>query len=108
MKRGRPFGSVIRQNLGELLNVVGKAYGYELHKWYIQLFAQCTREVIYYHLRIGVKLGEFEVKEVKQEKGDFSWGRSVEKTYYALGPKANPKNSAVVKAWAEQRKKPQS
>lgn len=102
--RGRPFSSLIRQNLIEILNLVGKAYGYELHKIYLDIFPSATREVIYYHLRTGAKLGEFEV-EVKQEKGDYSWGAAVEKIYYSLGPKAQPKSDERVKKWFEERKK---
>jgi len=34
---------------------------------------------------------------VKAEKGDFSWGPMVEKTYYALGRKADPKGNLRVK-----------
>ncbi len=103
MKRGRPFSSIVRQNLVELLNLIGKAYGYQLHKIYIELFPQVTREVVYYNLRTGAKLGEFEV-EVKQEKGDYSWGAVVEKIYYSLGPKAMPKGDERVKKWFENKK----
>src|SRR3989338_7202036 len=87
MKRGRPFSSIIRQNLIEILNLAGKAYGYQLHKIYIELFPPVTREVVYYNLKIGVRLGEFEIAEIKQEKGDYSWGGKEKKIYYPLGPK---------------------
>lgn len=97
MARGRPFKSQVRQNIIEILNVLGKAYGYEIHKIYVQIFPNATREVIYYNLRTGAKLGEFEV-EVKQEKGDYSWGATVEKIYYSLGPKAQPRNDEIVNA----------
>jgi hypothetical protein len=33
---------------------------------------------------------EFVVKEIRKEKGDYSWGSEAEKTYYALGPNAAP------------------
>ena len=104
-RRGRPVGSLVRQNIVEILTVVGKAYGYELHKWYCELFAPCTREVVYYHLRTGSKIGEFEVDEVKHVEGNFSWGSHADKIYYKLGPKASPKSSVVVKQWVESRKK---
>lgn len=104
MKRGRPIGSLVRQNVVELLAVLGKAYGYTLHKAYLEIFPACTREVIYYHLKQGAKLGEFEVNEIKQEKGNYSWGTVVEKTYYKLGPKAMPKGDMRVKEWFAKRK----
>ncbi len=87
-KRGRPTHSLIRQHLIDILAVVGKEYGYRLHKLHSELFSPCTRELIYYHLRKGVLLGEFILIEVKQEKGDYSWGESVEKRYYTLGENA--------------------
>jgi len=91
MPRGRPVGSIVRQNIVEILGVLGRGYGYEIHKIYNDLFTPCTRENVYYHLRKGVKLGEFEVVEVRQEKGKFSWGTIAEKTYYKLGSNAKPK-----------------
>lgn len=97
MPRGRPVKSEIRQNLIEILAVKGAGYGYELAKAYNTIFPQCTRENIYYHLRKGVALGEFVVKEVKEERGEFSWGPVVEKKYYALGPNAKPKGDERVK-----------
>ena len=104
MKRGRPVGSVVRQNIVELLSVVGKAYGYQLHKFYCEVFVPCTREVVYYHLKKGTLLGEFEVHEVKRVEGNFSWGSHAEKTYYKLGPQAALKGSASVKEWVNSKK----
>ena len=105
MKRGRPVKSDIRQNIIEILAVAGKAYGYLIHKWYNQIFPPCTRENIYYNLRKGVKLGEFELADIKQEKGDYSWGTVVEKKYYKLGPKAVPRNNPKVKEFFDKLKK---
>ena len=99
MPRGRPTKSQIRQNIIELLAVMGRGYGYEIHKIYVQIFPSCTREVVYYHLRKGVKLGEFEVEEVRQEAGEYSWGTTVQKTYYKLGPKATPAGDDRVNAF---------
>ncbi|MDO8661524.1 MAG: hypothetical protein Q7K43_06550 [Candidatus Woesearchaeota archaeon] len=96
MKRGRKPGSVIRQNIIELLFVLKRAYGYEIHKKYIKTFSACSRELIYYHLRKGVQLGEFILLEQKVEQGNYSWGTSVEKTYYSLGPNALPKGEPSV------------
>lgn len=97
MPRGRPVRSQIRQNIIEILNVMGRGYGYEIHKKYVQIYPSCTREVVYYHLRKGVTLGEFEVDSVLQEKGDYSWGSTVEKTYYRLGSKAKVHGDERVK-----------
>lgn len=97
MPRGRPVKSTIRQNIVEILAVKGKAYGYEIHKIYKELFPECTREVIYYHLKKGVHLGEFSVAEIKMEKGAYSWGATVEKKYYTLGPHARAHGDQRVK-----------
>lgn len=104
MPRGRPTKSEIRQNMIEILAVKGEAYGYELAKIYNEIFPGCTRENIYYHLRKGVALGEFVVKEIKEERGDFSWGSVVEKKYYALGPQAKPQGSERVRKYFESKK----
>lgn len=104
MKRGRPVKSDIRQNIIEILGGIGKAYGYRIHKIYNEIFPPCTRENIYYNLRKGVVLGEFEIKEIKQEKGDYSWGSTVEKKYYTLGPKAKPKGDKRVTEFIERHK----
>ena len=102
MKRGRPIGSNVRQNLIEILALKGPACGYELHKIYIEIFPKTSRENIYYNLRKGVKLDEFNV-EIKKVEGDFSWGRVAEKIFYSLGPKAQPKGDARVKAFFEKK-----
>jgi len=104
MPRGRPTKSEIRQNMVEIIAVKGEAYGYELAKIYNNIFPQCTRENIYYHLRKGVALGEFVMKEIKQERGQYSWGSVVEKKYYALGPQAKPQGSERVRKYLEGRK----
>ena len=95
MGRGRKPGSVIRQNIVQLLFQLKRAYGYEIHKKYIKTFPQCSREDIYYHLRKGVKLGEFIMLEQTTEQGNYSWGKTVEKTYYSLGPNALPKAESI-------------
>ncbi len=95
--RGRPVGSEIRKNIIELLFHMNKACGYDIHKVYCLIFPKCTRETIYYHLRKGALINEFELEEVKQEKGVFSWGPSAEKKYYKLGYKAEPKGDERVK-----------
>ena len=104
MPGGRPVKSPIRQNIVEILSYLGKGYGYEIHKIYQSIFPSCTREVIYYNLRKGVSLGEFEIEEIKQERGEYSWGTVVEKKYYRLGKKASPKGDERVNKYFESRK----
>lgn len=101
MVAGRPVGSVIRQNVVELLAVLGRAYGYEVHRCYIEVFPPCVRKSVYYHLRKGVVTGEFVVESIATEKGVFSWGSSVEKTYYRLGPNAKPVGDERVRKFFE-------
>ncbi len=96
-RRGRPPQSQIRQNIVEILSVVGSSYGYQISKWHAQLFPAATRRVIYYHLRKGLELGEFEVDKVEREQGEFSWGNIAEKTYYRLGRRAQPRGDERVK-----------
>ena len=103
--RGRPVKSEIRQNIVEMLSCMGSAYGYKIHKFYNEFFPSCTRENIYYNLRKGVKIGEFELAEIKQEEGAYSWGTLVEKKYYRLGEKAVPRGSQKVKEFFERLKK---
>jgi DNA-binding PadR family transcriptional regulator len=97
MGRGRPVKSAIRQNIVEILNVKGEMYGYDIYRVYREIFPTITLRSIYYHLKKGVSTGEFVVKEVRKEKGNFSWGGETEKTYYTLGPKANTKGDQRVK-----------
>ena len=102
-KRGRPIGSSIRQNLIEVLYFRKKTYGYDLYKDYCALFPEVTLRVIYYHLKKGVALKEFELEEVKMEKGHYSWGGEAEKKYYKLGANAHPKIDKKVKDFFERR-----
>jgi len=100
--RGRPVKSEIRQNIVEILSVTGPLYGYRIHKFYNELFPPCTRENVYYNLRKGVSLGEFELVEVRQEKGEYSWGDIVEKKYYRIGPNAAVRGDARVRDFFEE------
>lgn len=96
-QRGRPPQSQIRQNIIEILYYCQSAYGYQISKFYAQLFPAATRRVIYYHLNKGIELGEFEIDRVERETGDFSWGNTVEKTYYRLGKSAKPQGDMRVR-----------
>ena len=90
MPRGRPVKSQIRQNIVEILHHMKQGHGYNIYKVYKSIFPAVTMRVVYYHLKKGSDLGEFKVHEIKKEEGDYSWGNSVEKIYYALGDNAKP------------------
>ena len=102
--RGRPVQSNIRQNIVEILYVMGEGYGYDIYKAYAVLFPKATMRSIYYNLKKGIILGEFKVSEIKVEKGDYSWGKTVEKIYYALGPNARPAINPEVKKYFDGKK----
>tara|TARA_Y100000310_G_C20545548_1_gene745380 strand:- start:374 stop:688 length:315 start_codon:yes stop_codon:yes gene_type:complete len=104
MKRGRPIKSLIRQNMVEILHFLKKDYGYNIYKVYKSVFPEVTLRSIYYHLRKGVDLGEFKIQKVEKEKGDFSWGSEVEKTYYGLGPNAVATGNHRIKEFIEKLK----
>ena len=104
MKRGRPVASGIRQNIVDILFFMKKGYGYDIYKAYAAVFPKPTLRVIYYHLKKGVSIGEFAVKEIRQEKGEYSWGPQAEKIYYCLGPNAKPSINLRVKKYFERKK----
>ncbi len=102
-KRGRPSGSLIRQNIIEILSFFGEGYGYQISTVYNQIFPSCTMRSIHYHLRRGLQTKDFQIKRVVKEEGDYSWGSHAEKIYYALGENAKPKMDARVKMFFEKR-----
>ena len=101
MKRGRPVSSQIRQNIIEILYLLGKSYGYDIYKVYRAVFPKITMRSVYYQLRKGVELGEFKVERVSKEKGNYSWGSEAEKTYYKLGPNAKPRGDKRIREYLE-------
>ncbi|MBW2978423.1 hypothetical protein KY331_06270 [Candidatus Woesearchaeota archaeon] len=103
--KGRPVKSEIRQNIVEILYFLKEGYGYEIYKVYINVFPKATMRSIYYHLKKGVGLGEFKVKRIKAEKGEYSWGGEAEKIYYCLGSNAKPKMNKRIKEYLEKLKK---
>jgi len=105
MTRGRPVFSVVRQNMIEVLYFLGKATGYDIYKIYCGVYPKVTLRLMYYHLKKGVEIGEFKIKEVKKEKGNYSWGPEAEKTYYTVGDKAKPKADERVKKYIDSLKK---
>ena len=96
MSRGRPTKSQIRQNIIEILSYLKKGYGYSVARIYNEVFPTVHMRSIYYHLRKGVSTGEIHLDEIKEEKGDFSWGTKVEKVYYTLGPEAKVAGNNLV------------
>lgn len=105
MTAGRPVKSEIRQNIVEILYFMKNAYGYEVHKAYIDLFPNASQRVIYYHLKKGVDTEEFVVNKVSREQGNYSWGETAEKVYYSLGSNAKPRILARVKKYFEKQKR---
>lgn len=103
-KRGRPFKSEIRQNIIDILEFLGKGYGYEIYKVYVSIFPKVTMRSVYYHLRKGTDLEEISLNEIKEESGNFSWGDSVEKSYYTIGKNGRPRHNDLVKQFFESRK----
>ncbi|HLG24172.1 MAG TPA: hypothetical protein VI564_04570 [Candidatus Nanoarchaeia archaeon] len=101
MKKGRPVKSEIRQNVIEILHFTGKGYGYEIYKVYVAIFPKVTLRSIYYHLRKGISLEEFQINKIEKSKGDYSWGGEAEKIYYSLGPNAKPVGNDRVKEYVE-------
>lgn len=90
MKRGRPVHSEIRQNMVEILFYLKEAYGYEIYKIYKEVFPTVTLRSMYYHLKKGSSIGEFEKIRIEKDQGDYSWGPSTERIIYKLGPNAKP------------------
>lgn len=96
-KRGRPVKSEVRQQMVDILSVLGSAYGYEIYKHHKDIFPKVTLRLVYYHLKKGVDLGLFKKGKVEASKGEYSWGPEAEKQYYELGPSASVTDNALVK-----------
>lgn len=97
MKRGRPKGSQVRDNIYSILMYKPSMYGYELHKAYCDLFENVTLRNIYYHLNKGVDEGNLTLHKSRVEKGDYSWGTGALKKRYSLAKKgiAKPDNDIL-------------
>ena len=99
MKRGRPPGSPVRNNIIEVLSQLGELHGYDICKHYARLFPAVSMRAIYYGLKGGVKKGYFKVAKVEKQQGSYSWGPEAQRTYYALGEAARPILNARVKKY---------
>lgn len=96
-KLGRKPKSDIRDEMVELLYHLKEAYGYDLYKKYCKVYdKKVSMRSIYYHLNKGVELGIFNLKEVRDVKGDFSWGSGAKQVIFQLGTNATPKASTEV------------
>ena len=100
---GRPVKSEIRQNIAEILYFLGEGYAYDIYKIYTAVFPRVTMRSIYYHLRKGSNLGIFEIKAIRKEEGEYSWGSHAEKIYYKLGNMANPVGNLLVKEFLDRK-----
>ncbi len=89
--RGRPLKSEIREKITALIDRLKFSYGYEIYKYYRQIFDNATSRVIYYHLKKGCETGEFIMVNIKRVPGNFTWGDESERIYYTLGPFASTK-----------------
>lgn len=85
---GRKPSSIIRKRIATILDILGDSYGYEIFKNYSVVFGKIDMRLIYYHLKSGVNRKEFVIKEIKKEKGGYTWGDTVERVYYDIGPAA--------------------
>ena len=103
MTRGRPIGSEIRQNMVEILYFLGEGTGYDIYSVYRNIFPKVTLRSMYYHLKKGLSLKEFNVKNIKKESGEYSWGNEVEKKYYTLGENAKPSADKRVKEFLDKK-----
>jgi len=96
-KQGRPLGSSVRQNIVEILAVHGPLYGYEIYKIYMDIFPKITLRSVYYHMKKGVAIKEFHVREISRKEGNYSWGTRTENIIYELDSAATPRGDSRVK-----------
>lgn len=100
-KRGRAVGSVIRDNIVELLYHLGKAHAYSIYQKYKKIHGQVNIRSVYYNLNKGKDLGVFKIVGIEKVEGDFSWGPSAERILYGLSDQAKPKCDPKIKAALE-------
>lgn len=103
-QRGRPTFSKVRQNIVEILNLIGRGYGYQIYTIHREFYQPTTLRLIYYHLKKGVALGELEVEKIEKVKGEYSWGGETEKIFYKLGKAAKPQIDEKLKKFLEKKK----
>ncbi|MFO7872169.1 MAG: hypothetical protein R6U26_00830 [Candidatus Undinarchaeales archaeon] len=96
MGRGRPPNSPVRDRMQMIVDALGVTYGYEIHKAYEEIFEPIELRSMYYHLKKGVELNQFEEVGVEKVKGPFTWGDVSIRKYYILGPEAEKRATAEV------------
>lgn len=62
----------------------GPLHGYAVYKKYLETFGEISMRLIYYHLNRGLETNLFEISEVEQTKGNYSWGNQSMRKYYKL------------------------
>jgi len=95
-KRGRIVGSVIRDNIVELLYFMEKSHAYELAKTYKKVFGPISIRSVYYNLKKGLELNVFEVRDIQKVEGNFSWGTTAHGLTNNAAPKADPKLKEIL------------
>lgn len=103
-KAGRPSISIVRNRLVEILFIVGEDTAYNLHKHYISIFSPVSQRNVYYQLQKGKYMDIFEIKEIKIEKGEYSWGETARKVYYKNAKQAKPHIDKLVIEYFEKLK----
>ncbi|MBI4738164.1 hypothetical protein HY772_01140 [Candidatus Woesearchaeota archaeon] len=103
--KGRPTRSAVRQNIVNILAVLGEGYAYNIAKTYMDLFPKVSTRLIYYHLKKGTDLKEFVAKGTKTEEGNYSWGSNADKNYFGLGPAAMPLKNPAIQEYFEKRQR---
>ena len=85
IKRGRPIGSLVRNRIIKIIKNKDKPiYGYEVFSEYKKKYPNASIRLIYYHLKKAFLLGEIKIAKISKEKGKYSWGNEVERTYYEV------------------------
>lgn len=97
MGRGRPIKSAVRNRMQMIVDALGVTYGYEIHKAYEEIFEPIELRSMYYHLKKGVQLNDFEEIGVEKVKGPFTWGDVSIRKYYILGPEAGNRATEEVR-----------
>lgn len=103
MKRGRPAGSPVRQNVTEILAQLGELHGYEVYKHYMKIFPEVSMRAVYYSLRNGIKKGYFKIAKVEKKAGNYSWGPEARRVYYAVGDLGKPLGDVRVRRYFEEK-----
>jgi len=76
--------SPVRARISKLLEA-GPLHGYAIYRKYLQTYnSSISLRLVYYHLHRGLKDGVFQICEIEEKKGDFSWGNRTMRKLYKL------------------------